>query len=135
VKNIPQELLKLRAQLFDFVYKHQIYFFALGIAIPLIVLLYFDAKLFYRLLQDATYLVIKRKEILPIEKKWYLWRISWKVVGIVILSATAVVVAGWVAWVLNFKTLNEMMMALDKLRKEQNPFQIIETILKTLRRH
>ncbi|UXD22450.1 hypothetical protein IPA_04915 [Ignicoccus pacificus DSM 13166] len=134
IKRLPYEIIKFRQELINFVLKHQIHFFALGIAIPLGILLYFDAKLFYRLLRDITYIILRRKEMLPIEKKWYAWRIGMKIVGILILSAIAIIMSGWVAWVLNFKTLNDMLAALDKLRREQNPFQIIETMLRALRR-
>ena len=134
IKNLPYEILRYREMILNFLMKHQIHLFAAGIGIPLVILIYFDAKLFYRLLRDLTYVIVKRRELLPIEKKWYTWRISMKIIGIVILSASIIVVTGWIAWILQFKTMNEMLAALEELRKKQNPFQILETMLRSLRR-
>ncbi|ALU12418.1 hypothetical protein EYM_03520 [Ignicoccus islandicus DSM 13165] len=135
LKNLPSEIIKYRDQLFDFINKNQIYLLASLIVVPLLILLYFDARLIFGILREVTYLLVNRKILLPIEKKWYLWRISLKIIGVVFVSAVMIVLTGWLAWMLQFKNLGDMINALEELRRTQNPLKIIETLLSSLRRH
>ena len=134
IRNLPSEILKYRNYLIEFINKNQIYLIAIVIAIPLLILTYFDAKLIFGILREVTYLLINRKTLLSIEKKWYLWRISLKVVGVVFVSVLIILLTGWLAWTLQFKNVEEMVRALEELRKTQNPLKIIETLLRSLRR-
>ncbi len=134
----PQEIVRLvlewRNQVIEFIHKNDLYLFMLVLLIPMLLLMYYDSKLIYRELRDITIYVLRRKELLPIEKRWYRWRIGMRAIGIVVLSVSIVLIAGALAWMAQFKHLSDMFAALDKLRREENLIGIIQRFLMSLRR-
>ena len=131
---IARIILELRNQIITWVQKNDLYLFMLTLAVPMIILMYYDAKLVFRELRDVTIYVLRRKELLPIEKRWYRWRMAMRAVGIVVLSFSIVLIAGALAWMGQFKHLNEMFAALDKLRREENIISIMMKFVQSLRR-
>jgi len=131
---IARIVLELRNQLFKWIYEHDLYLFMLTLAVPMFILMYYDAKLVFRELRDITLYIMRRKELLPIEKRWYRWRMAMRAVGIVVLSFSVVLIAGALAWMGQFKHLSEMFAALDKMRREENILSILMKFLQSLRR-
>ena len=134
INEILQKVIEYRDMLFHWLQKNSLYIVIALSSIPMIMFMYFDAKLIFRLLHDVTVLIIRRNQLLPIEKKWYMWRIGMKVVGIVVLSGLILLNAGALAWMGQFKSLKDMFAAMEKMRREENPLKIIMTLLESLRR-
>ncbi len=134
LNEIFTKIIEYRDILIKWIQKNSLYIvIALG-SIPMLLFMYYDAKLIFRTFKDITILILRRKQLLPIEKKWYMWRIGMKVLGIAILSTLIILNAGALAWMGQFKNLKDMFAALEKMRREENPLKIIQTLLESLRR-
>ncbi len=131
---IFSRIMEYRDMLIKWLQQNSLYIFMAISSMPMLIFMYFDAKLIFRTLRDLTTLIVRRKQLLPIEKKWYIWRIGMRVVGIVILSILVLLNAGALAWMGQFKNLKDMFAAMEKLRREENPLKIIQTLLESLRR-
>ncbi len=134
LNEIFAKIIEYRDMLIKWIQDNSLYIVIAFSSLPMFLFMYYDAKLIFRTLRDITILILRRRQLLPIEKKWYMWRISMKVVGIVILSTLIILNAGALAWMGQFKNLKEMFAALEKMRREENPLKIIQTLLESLRR-
>ena len=134
LNEIFAKIIEYRDMLLKWVQDNSLYIVIAFSSIPMLVFMYYDAKLIFRTFRDITILIVRRKQLLPIEKRWYMWRIGMKVIGIAILSALIILNAGVLAWMGQFKNLKEMFAALEKMRREENPLKIIQTLLESLRR-
>jgi len=126
-------ILQMRDSLIAWIRQHDLHLFMLVLAVPLALLMYYDAKLVFRELRDVTAYVVRRKELLPSEKSWYRWRIGFRALGIVVLSFSITLLAGALAWMGQFKHLDEMFSALEKMRREESILTIITRMLESLR--
>ncbi|ABU82047.1 hypothetical protein Igni_0865 [Ignicoccus hospitalis KIN4/I] len=134
VRLLPKLIIEWRDQLISWVRQNDLYLFMSVLAVPLLVVMYYDGKLLFRELRDLTIYILRRKELLPIEKRWYVWRMSMRAVGIVALTLIIVLMAGVLAWMAQFEHLSDMFAALEKMRREENLLGILQKFVSSLRR-
>ena len=133
LKRIGNTLIALRDTIIKFVMENQIKIVMFLTGLPLILFGYWGAKLIFYTMRDIGNLITKWKVLSKAEKRWYYWKIGWKIFAFIIVSALIIVDAMVIAWMSQFKTVNEMLAALEQLRKKTNPFEPILKILERLR--
>ena len=133
LKRIGNTLITLRDTIIKFVIKNQIKIVMFLTGLPLILFGYWGAKLIFYTMRDIGNLITKWKVLSKAEKRWYYWKIGWKIFAFIIVSVLIIVDAMVIAWMSQFKTVNEMLAALEQLRKKTNPFEPILKILERLR--
>ena len=134
LRQLPAQILRFRDQLLAWVHNNDLYLFMLVLVVPMLIIMYFDAKLVFRELRDITLYLLRRKELTAIEKRWYAWRMGMRLVGIIILNVSIILIAGALAWMAQFKHLSDMFAALEKMRRKENLLQILQKFLLSLRR-
>ncbi len=133
LKKIGTTLITLRDEAIRFIMKHQVQIVMFLTGLPLILFGYWGAKLIFYTMRDIGNLITRWKVLSKAEKRWYYWKIGWKIFAFIIVSIIMIVDAMIIAWMSQFKTINDMIAALEEMRRKTNPFESILRILERLR--